>query len=60
VNAVDFNAQMQAQIENLVKLQAVELERTRLTQAVRALPAEIAQATAALAKAERGLAPYPP
>ncbi len=53
MNAVDFNAQMQAQIENLVKLQAVELERTRLTQAVRALPAEIAQATAALAKAER-------
>jgi predicted nucleic acid-binding Zn-ribbon protein len=44
---------MQAQIESLVKLQAVELERTRLTQAVRALPAEIAQAQAALVAAER-------
>jgi hypothetical protein len=44
---------MQEQIENLVKLQAVELERTRLTQAVRALPAEITQAEAALATAER-------
>jgi predicted nucleic acid-binding Zn-ribbon protein len=44
---------MQAQIENLVKLQAVELERTRLTQAAHALPAEIAQAKAALAAAER-------
>jgi hypothetical protein len=31
---------MQAQIENLVKLQAVELERARLTQAARALPAQ--------------------
>jgi hypothetical protein len=44
---------MQAQIENLVKLQAVELERTRVAQLVRALPAEIAQARAALAAAER-------
>ncbi|MGA7829382.1 MAG: C4-type zinc ribbon domain-containing protein [Terracidiphilus sp.] len=44
---------MLAQIENLVKLQAVELERSRLTQAARALPAEIAQAQAALAAAER-------
>jgi hypothetical protein len=44
---------MQAHIENLVKLQAVELERTRLTQATRALPAEIAQAQAALAAAQR-------
>jgi predicted nucleic acid-binding Zn-ribbon protein len=44
---------MQTQIENLVKLQAVELERTRLTNALRALPAEIAQAQAALAAAER-------
>ena len=39
---------MQEYIEDLVKLQAVELERSRLTQAVRALPAEVAQATAAL------------
>ena len=44
---------MQEHIENLVKLQAVELERTRLTQAVRALPAEIAQAQTALNAAER-------
>ena len=43
---------MEARIENLVKLQAVELERTRLTQAARALPAEITQAQAALAAAE--------
>ena len=43
---------MQAQIENLVKLQAVELERTRLMIAARALPAEVAQAEAALAVAE--------
>ena len=44
---------MQAQIENLVKLQAVELERARLTQETRALPAQIAQAEAELAVAER-------
>jgi hypothetical protein len=44
---------MQAHIENLVKLQAVDLERARLTQATRALPAEITQAEAQLAAAER-------
>jgi hypothetical protein len=44
---------MQAQIENLVKLQAVELERSSLAQAARALPAEVAQAQAALAAAQR-------
>jgi hypothetical protein len=44
---------MQEYIENLVKLQAVELERSRLAQAARALPAEIAEAHAALAAAER-------
>ncbi|MGA3159993.1 MAG: C4-type zinc ribbon domain-containing protein [Terracidiphilus sp.] len=44
---------MQAQIENLVKLQAVELERSNLAQAARALPAEIAQAETALAAAQR-------
>ena len=44
---------MQAQIENLVKLQSIDLERTRLTLAVRALPAEVAQAEAALAAVER-------
>src|SRR5258708_1731592 len=44
---------MQAHIENLVKLQSVELERARLGQAVRALPAEITQAEAALTSAQR-------
>jgi len=44
---------MQALIENLVKLQTVDLERARLTLAVRALPAEVAQAQAALTAAER-------
>jgi len=44
---------MQVLIENLVKLQAVDLERARLTQETRALPAELAQAQAALAAAQR-------
>ena len=44
---------MQAQIENLVKLQGVDLERARLTLAIRALPAEIAEGAAALHAAER-------
>lgn len=44
---------MQAQIENLVKLQNADLERTRITLALRALPAEVTQAEAALAVAER-------
>lgn len=44
---------MQAHIENLVKLQSVDLERTRLNTALRALPAETAQAEAALAASER-------
>jgi len=43
---------MQEHIENLVKLQALDLERSRLTQEVRALPAELAQAQAAMASAE--------
>src|ERR1035438_7215679 len=42
---------MLAQIENLVKLQAVELERTRLATALHTLPAEGAQSEAALAAA---------
>jgi predicted nucleic acid-binding Zn-ribbon protein len=50
---LDFIAQMQAQIENLVKLQSVDLERGRLAQALRALPAEVAQADAALKAAQR-------
>jgi predicted nucleic acid-binding Zn-ribbon protein len=40
-------------IQNLVKLQAVELERAQLAQTARALPTEIAQAQAALEKAQR-------
>jgi predicted nucleic acid-binding Zn-ribbon protein len=44
---------MHAHIENLVKLQAVELERATLMQAARALPVEIAHAEAALAAAQR-------
>jgi predicted nucleic acid-binding Zn-ribbon protein len=44
---------MQALIENLVKLQAVELERIHLAQETRAMPAELVQAEAALKAAER-------
>ena len=43
---------MQAQIENLVKLQSVDLERGRLTQEARALPAETARAQKALTEAQ--------
>jgi hypothetical protein len=39
-------------VEKLVKLQSVELERARVTQLVRALPAEIVQAETALNKAQ--------
>ncbi|MGC9157474.1 MAG: zinc ribbon domain-containing protein [Terracidiphilus sp.] len=53
MNTVHWLAQMQAEIENLVKLQAVEIERARLIQAARLLPDEIAQAQAALAAAEK-------
>jgi predicted nucleic acid-binding Zn-ribbon protein len=41
-----------ALVENLVKLQSVELDRAKVTQAYRALPAEIAQAEATLNKAQ--------
>lgn len=44
---------MQELIRNLVKLQALELDRARLIQEMRALPAEVTQAQAALAAAER-------
>lgn len=53
VDAVDLLAQMQAHIESLVKLQSIDLELARLAQAARALPAEIAQAEAALAAAQQ-------
>jgi len=44
---------MQVLIENLVRLQTVNLNRASLNQQMRALPAEIARAEAALAAAER-------
>jgi len=44
---------MQPLIENLVKLQSIELGRVRLGQDLRALPGETAQAQAKLAAAER-------
>ncbi len=44
---------MQERIENLIKLQRIELDRARLNQEARALPAESAQAEAALGAAER-------
>lgn len=44
---------MQVLIENLVKLQAMDLDRARLNHELRALPAEIAQSQARLAAAER-------
>jgi uncharacterized protein len=44
---------MQVLIENLVKLQAIDFDRARLNQELRALPAEIAQSRSRLAAAER-------
>jgi len=44
---------MQPLIENLAKLQALELERARVTQSARLLAPEIAQAESALAAAQR-------
>jgi len=44
---------MRADIEHLTKLQAIELERSRLIQSARALPAEIAKAEAALTAAQQ-------
>jgi len=44
---------MQVLIENLVRLQAVELDRARLAQETRSLPAEVVRAEADLAAAER-------
>jgi hypothetical protein len=44
---------MQALIESLVKLQTIELGRARLKQELRALPAEVSQAEAALRATEK-------
>lgn len=49
---LDFIPRMQAQIEHLVKLQNLDLERARIAQALRALPAEVAQADAAMKAAQ--------
>jgi predicted nucleic acid-binding Zn-ribbon protein len=50
---LDFIPRMQAQIEHLVKLQNIDLERSRVTQALRTMPAEIAQAEAAMKAAQK-------
>ncbi|MDE3200784.1 MAG: hypothetical protein KGN79_07665 [Acidobacteriota bacterium] len=47
---------MNVLIENLAKLQAVELERTRVSQSIRALPAEVTQAELLLAEAQQAAA----
>jgi len=44
---------MQELIENLVKLQSIELERNRLNKDLRALPAQVTRAEVELAAAER-------
>src|ERR1700721_1405210 len=44
---------MRADIEKLVKLQSVDLERSRLTAVLRGLPVEVTQAETVLAAAER-------
>jgi predicted nucleic acid-binding Zn-ribbon protein len=52
-DGLDFLQPMRADTEHLIKLQAVELERMRLVQSMRALPTEIAKAEAALSGAQR-------
>jgi len=51
-NAVDFCSHMNEQIESLIRLQAVELERNRLAAEAKALPIEVANAAAALQTAQ--------
>jgi uncharacterized protein len=48
-----LDSPMQELVENLVKLQAIELDRARLAQQLRTLPSEITKAQAALAASER-------
>src|SRR5438270_14003094 len=43
-------------VENLVKLQSVELERAQAAQTARALPAQVTQAEAALSQAQNNAA----
>src|SRR5581483_8136675 len=52
-SVLSFNPAVHSLVEKLVKLQAVDLERARLAQTARALPAEAAQAQAALDKAQQ-------
>lgn len=56
LRVLDFNSTVIAHVENLVRLQSLELERTRLAQIARALPVEITQAEAALGKAQQASA----
>lgn len=51
--AVDFIARMRELIENLVKLQAVELDRAGIAEATRALPGEVSYAEAQLGTAQK-------
>jgi hypothetical protein len=53
---LDFNSIVIALVENLVRLQSLELERSRLAQAARALPAEVSSAQAALEQAQQASA----
>jgi uncharacterized protein len=53
MDGLDFLQPMRADTEHLIKLQAVELERARLAQSLRALPAEITKTEAALSAAQR-------
>ena len=52
-NSIDFVAPMQENIELLVKLQAVELERIRLNAELKKLPVQIVAAQNALKAAEK-------
>lgn len=49
---VDFKTRMQPEIENLVKLQEIDLEQARLSEALRALPGEVAGAESELSRAQ--------
>jgi uncharacterized protein len=52
-DGLDCKTRMHADTENLVKLQAVELDRARLAQTARSLPSEVTQAEALFATAQR-------
>lgn len=53
---LDFCSTVIALIENLARLQCLELERTRLSQIARALPGEISQAESKLSAAQQASA----